>query len=261
MKIRVNNDTVRENIEQFKKLVARQFQEEVPSSLQKERTYIAFVNRITGVLHFPELDEDEPLLNSKNWKPIEIRIKGYEREEGVFEAAEEEASWRVFRCDDMQPAAYQVLAETVKTLNVVSKKFQAHLEMENVFRELSGLEIESMPLFPGKDIVHEAWHQANRVQAEELLKDQAPGTFLFRKDEYASVLEDQLQGQLQETIKCITLTFLDEDGKILDKTLVAKNGKWVIYEDDPNLPGPSYPNVYAILEKISPALKAPLLME
>lgn len=265
MKIHVQNDTVRQNIELFKKLIARRSQKAATTSI-KEQIYTAFINRTTGAMHFPELDVDEPpgsgetFLNSKIWKAIEIRIKKHEKEEGIFEVAEEETNWRCFRCDDMEPPAYKVLVETMNTLNLVSKKFQAQLQMGKMVRELTALEIESIAaVLSGKDIIHEAWHQVDRIEAEKLLSDQIEGTFLFRKDSYAYVLEEQLKEQYQINIKCVTLTFLEEEGKVTDKTLVAKDGNWLIYDDDPNLSGPSYPTIYGLLEKIKHILKAPLL--
>jgi hypothetical protein len=264
MKIHVQNDTVRQNIELFRTLVARQSQKVNIKTPLQERTYTLFINRITGEMHFPDLDAEDPpsagddFLNAKIWKPIEIHIKEYDEEEGVFDVAEEGTSWRFFRCDDLEPSAYKVLAETVKTLNFVSKKL--HLEMEKIIRELTGLEIESLPaVLMGKDIIHEAWHQVDRIGAEMLLRDQIEGTFLFRKDSFACILEEQLKNHFQLHIKCVTLTFLEENGKVTDKTLVAKEGLWLIYDDDPNLVGPSYSSIHHLLEGIQHILKTPLL--
>lgn len=267
MKICVHHTIVRQNIELFKKLVGRYSAggEQYAKSPLQERIYTAFVNRVTGKIYFPELEGDEAaskdsFLDSNQWKAIEIRIKKYEGEDGVFEVAEEDTNWRCFRCDDLDHLAYEILSETIKTLNFVSKKIQAHPEMANVARELAGLEVEIFTdVSGGKDIVHEAWHQVDRVGAEKLLKGQIEGTFLFRKDPYVLVLEKQLKENFDPSIKCMTLTYLEESGKVIDKTIICTNGRWLIYDDDPNLEGPSYANPLQLIDAMQDTLKMPFL--
>ena len=58
--------------------------------------------------------------------------------------------------------------------------------------------------FKDRNILNDAWHDANRMQAESLLEGKPVGTYLFRKDPYAAILEKQLEEQMNKKIQCFT---------------------------------------------------------
>lgn len=111
-----------------------------------------------------------------------------------------------------------------------------------------------------KDIVHEAWHQVDRIGAEELLAGKSPGSFIFRKDEYASLLEEQFHAsKSSERVICFTLTYREAHDHVVDRTIVCKNNRWFFYDDDPALQGPSYDSIYALLDNAGADLSFPVL--
>lgn len=112
-----------------------------------------------------------------------------------------------------------------------------------------------------KDIVHEAWHTVDRVGAERILSDQSPGSFLFRKDEFATILESQLTEQLHTKVTSFTLSFLKDGNHVVDRTIVCKDRHFYIYDDDPNLSGFSYQNIKDLLAHSTVPLTHPVLKE
>lgn len=101
-----------------------------------------------------------------------------------------------------------------------------------------------------KDLVHEAWYEVDRVGAEKALEGREQGSFLFRKDDFAAKLEDQLKEIHGPKLRCITLTILEKGGQIADHTLVLKQGRWFIYDDDSNLGGMSFESIYSLLDSL-----------
>ncbi len=89
----------------------------------------------------------------------------------------------------------------------------------------------------------EPWLLVDRLGAEEFLKDKPVGCYLFRKDEYAALLEKMLP----QPVTCFTLTRVEEGGRISDHTLVCKEERWLIYNDDPSLSGPFYETIEELL--------------
>ncbi len=239
MKITVYSPNVRKNIELFKRVVERQ------SLMQNRemRELAAFINCATGDFSF-----SQDVAKNSEWKAVRLQIN----DQGALEVSDS-AQDNLFQYTDMQQAAYQVMIETIGKLNQVLEHAGALFDSNRIFREFQNLEIEF-----SKDIVHEAWHQIDRIESELLLQKHPIGTFLFRKDDFAVILEQQLRLNSPSSIKCITLTFLGPKKKVSDFTLVRKDGNWVIYDDDPSLSSPSYPTIYALLESLKHLLKIPL---
>lgn len=113
-----------------------------------------------------------------------------------------------------------------------------------------------------RDIIHEAWHQVDRIGAEKLLlHHQTIGNYLFRKDPIAEQLEKRLSKEWKISIKCLTLTYLDPEEHVRDLTIVLKGDLWMFYDDSPNLKGQFYETVEELLATMDNVLSKPLLHE
>ncbi len=112
----------------------------------------------------------------------------------------------------------------------------------------------------GEDsIIRQTWHDVDREGAEHLLLRQSAGTYLFRKDPFTSTLQEILRRGLKKTVKCYTLTYLDTEGIVRDRTVVFANQKWTFYDDNPTLSGASWGSVAELLSSMGSHTKYPLL--
>jgi hypothetical protein len=84
-------------------------------------------------------------------------------------------------------------------------------------------------------LLKQAWHGVDRDGAERLLLKQAVGTFLFRKDHFATTLQATLSKSFKKTVHCYTLSYLDSERIVRDKTVVYIDHQWAFYDDDPTL--------------------------
>jgi hypothetical protein len=98
----------------------------------------------------------------------------------------------------------------------------------------------------------------DRTKAEKLLGGQAIGTFLFRIDPFALILEEELSERFKEPIRCFTITTVAEKNKIVDHTVVERLGKFQIYNDDPLLEKHSYHDLEQLLKSMKSTCKIPL---
>lgn len=246
MKIVVPNQSVRHNIELFKKLVARQAQKNM-SKEDSEHIYQAFINCITGDLFFPDFSDEKRDLSKKEWKQIVLYIKKDPKGE-TLEIVQLEEKHR------LHASALQILQETVKVLNFVLHRMNHMRESTSLEEELGQVELESVfSKYSHGDLIYEAWHNIDRFAAEKLLQDSAIGTFFFRKDEYCKILEDLLG------CKCFTLTFLGKQKRVVDRTIVQKGKHFLFYNDDPNLEGDLFLTIDSLLESMEEKLLFPIL--
>lgn len=259
MRVAISDKTVRHNIELFKMVMRKQIGKKEKLIHVIKKSYLAFIHRITGEIRFAELDEE--IIKGKDWKIISIRMRIPEhREEGFFEILEGENEEVQFDTKDLDPIAYRALAETIKTLNRLSFPTLKMKNVERIFQEISELEIESNAEKKGsRDLIHDAWHQLSRLEAETILNDYPVGTYLFRKDEFAALMEAELNAQHQDHhIKCVTLTYIEWDGKISEKTLVLKEQRWHFYDDNLDVRGYAYPSIESLLKTMDHILREPL---
>lgn len=259
MRVAILDKIVRHNIELFKNIVRKQIQKKEKLTQVIKKSYAAFINRKTGEISFAELDEE--IKEGKDWKTIHIRMRIPDHlEEGFFEIMDGDNKEQSFEYADLGPAAHRALAETVKTLNLLAYPSAKLKNVERIFQELSELEIEpNLEKKQRRDLVHDAWHQIDRIEAEKLLNDYPVGTYLFRKDEFAALLEAELNAQHSDhPIKCVTLTYSEWEGKISEKTLVLKDGKWQFYNDNLEIDGHPYPSVESLLKTMDDTLREPL---
>jgi hypothetical protein len=242
LKVHVQSEQVRRNIDLFQQMI-RQYK----SSLEEEhsKAYTTYVNRLTGAMRF----SDRMGVEQKEWKPVILRIDLDQHEVVVSEGKN-----RAFECGDLEPTAYRIMAETFHVIEEIAKEVHD-------LREFSEIELEP-PMAPvySRDLVHEAWHQVDRIGAEELLKEHSTGSYLFRKDSYAHVLEHELTVALKTPVKCLTLSYLGEGSQVHDTTIVTFNNRWLIYNDDPNLSSEkSFSSIGELLGSLSEKLTKPLL--
>ena len=109
-------------------------------------------------------------------------------------------------------------------------------------------------------LLQKAWRKVKREEAEEILLSKPVGTYLFRKDHYASCLEEILAGAKQADLKCYTLAFLDTDYQVRERTVVSFKGKWLFYDDDPSLEEPSFISLEELLKSLPPIAIARVAM-
>jgi len=108
-------------------------------------------------------------------------------------------------------------------------------------------------------LLKQVWHDVDREGAERLLLKAHAGTYLFRKDHYAITLQEILRRGHKKTVQCYTLTYLDKDKIVRDRTVVFANQKWTFYDDDPTLSGPSFKSVEELVQSMGAMAKYPLM--
>lgn len=203
----------------------------------------AYVNQRTGDIEFVERDK---VPQHREWKQICVRLKkeGSVHSFAVFENTDNQS---VFDCEFLHPTACKVMAETIKFLNHAACQVAFSMPLKEVLSRIVG-----------QDLVHEMWHPIDRLKAEELLREQPVGTFFFRKDTYTAILEEELKGVHGPDIHCLTVTYLENENKVSDLTLVSKKGLWSHYDDDSSLSGKAYPSVEELLDSLKLPLTYPL---
>ncbi|NGX40079.1 MAG: hypothetical protein KR126chlam1_01419 [Chlamydiae bacterium] len=256
MKIAILDQKVRKNLALFKHLVKQQQRKKERFYQVAKKIYHAYVNRHTGELQFAELEKKE--LPESDWKSIVIQLRPTEDSQ-TFEVLSEENEG-CFEWKEFDPEAYALLSKTIHILNQLAYDPKMGKNPLWVLRHVAHLEFELTDEENGKrSLIHGAWHSVNRYEAEHLLKGRPIGTYLFRKDEVAELLEETLNELFSFPITCITLTYSDWDEKVCEKTLVYKNGSWLIYDDDPTLRGPTCPTVKELLQTLGDQIQSPLL--
>lgn len=256
MKIAILDKVVRNNIALFQHLIKRFLKKRKLQYLTAKKAYKAFLNCKTGQLKFADLEEIKQLSNE--WKPVIIQLHSIENEEGVFEVVAVKDP-KEFPYKDLNAEAHMRLARTIHILNQISFDPKRGKNLDLILRRIAQLSFEFIELEEHqKNIIYEAWHNVDRIEAENLLKNSSVGTYLFRKDIFAQTLEEELNKKFSEPVICITLTFKELEEKVSDKTLVYKNGIWLIYNDDPTLEGRVFSTVKDIIS-IMKNVKKPLL--
>ena len=99
-------------------------------------------------------------------------------------------------------------------------------------------------------LLKRAWRAVQREGAEKILSPTIPGTYLFRKDHFASCLEEILSGAKKASIQCYTLAYLDGERQIREKTVVHWGSRWLFYDDDPSLDESSFTSLEALLASL-----------
>jgi hypothetical protein len=259
MYVKVRSETVRRNIEIFKIIAKRASHVFAQAPLEKNsQDFKAFIHRLKGEIRFADLSS-EPL-EPRDWISASLHISLPGSKEDAISVEIFGTDGAMFSWDGMEHEALDVLKETIKTIRFMARFLPKLRSLSGALRELSQMNLDAfLDELPAKDLIHEAWRQIPREDCEYLLALQNPGTFLFRQDEFAALLERQLKLAHKMPIKCITLTYVDEGKKIIDKTLVKKKEGWIIYDNDPTLDGTIYPSARALLDSFRACLQRPLL--
>ncbi len=251
MKVVILDKEVRQNIAVFRHLIHRQADKERRFFRTAKKAYKGYINCKTGELQFPELQQKE--LPAREWKAITIRL--HPEDEGAFEVFSEEEG--CFDCSGLEKDSYAMLTKTMHILNQLAYDPKRGKNPFWVLKHVSVLDLILAEKEERGSLVHEAWHNIDRSHAEYILSNHPVGTYLFRKDEFAQILEDSLNESLSSPIVCITLTYRRLDKKIGEKTLVYKDNRWQFYNDDPTLVGPSYSSVKELLDTMGEQLQQP----
>lgn len=262
MEITLQNEVVRKNIEIFKIILKRvtQLYENTANADKSTQSVLVFMHRARGEIrfsdHYPEsLDPKEWTCIRFHFSPSPFSLESFSI--GISNACENHFSW-----EELQPEAFSRLKETIRTIRFISGFLPKLKSFLSILKEFSLTNVDTLiSRFHSKDIIHESWHNLDRKNCERLLSNHSPGVFLFRKDEFASILEEQLSLTHKEIISCITLSYVSAFKKISDLTLVKVKEEWSLYNDSPDLEGVRYPTVYSLLDSMRGALNTPLIIK
>lgn len=257
MKIVILDKNVRRNIEMFRQLVHRQGQKREQLLQSIEKGYKAYINCKTGELRFAELQKGQ--YPAEEWKAIIIKL--HPNKEGAFEVigVDGESS---FDLSHLNAIARALLIHTFRTLNELAYHPRHVRDAFWIMRQIANIDFILSDQEEGeRNLVHDAWYNVDRLEAEKLLSGKQFGTYLFRKDDFAKDLEDSINEESSVPVTCITLTYTDKDQKISEKTLVYKDCKWLFYDDDPTLSGPGFETVRELLDNKARMLQEPLYVE
>jgi len=255
MKVVVFDRRVHQNLALFRHLIHRQAEKRSRFFRKAKKTYFAFVNCNTGEMAFADLDKERKF--SKDWKPLTIKLRP--TDEGAFEVIGADG---LFKCEELSKEAYRLFTKTMHILNQIAYDPRKGKNPFWVLRQVAHVDFILSEEEEGeRNLIHRAFHNVDRVEAERLLERRAPGTYLFRKGEFAEILENELNKELSEPVVCITLTYRDWEEKVAEKTLVFDKGKWSFFNDDVELGGKSYGTVKELLSVMRKELGSPLFID
>ena len=231
-KLHIQNEKVRMNMA----LIANTIRQErhVPEKHreQRQKTLEFRIDLMTGQLHPSSAPKGESIKIDLDLDKKQVIIS--------------ELDW-----EQMDPRGQQVLTETVQYLK------SALLHLHDI-QEFAHLEFEALEELLGRDLLRDGWHAIERPDAELMLLNTAPGTYLFRKDRFARVMEEILSSAKKSRIRCFTLSYLDHTNQVREKTIVTWKDHWLFYDDDPTLEGKYFGSLEQLLSSLGPVLKNPL---
>jgi hypothetical protein len=235
-KLHIQNETVRMNMTLIIDAIRNQ-----KHLHQRHQTLEFAIDLKTGRLRLL------PITPSKKMS-IQIHLDLDKQEVSITDAR----NTRLFKMEEMDPKGRQVLSETCHYLKLALTHLHdihefAHIEFEPSIDEIVG-----------RNLLQEAWHAVEREDAELMLLNTTPGTYLFRKDRFAGVMEEILSTSKKSRIRCVTLSYLDPKGQVREKTIMTWKNHWLFYDDDPTLSGKYYESLEHLLSSMGTVLKRPL---
>lgn len=248
----VSNDLIRSNIELFKIYLQRIIKEADYKNQPFDLTFSAFVHSRSGQMIFDE--EKIPSQDKSLFKTLSVRL--------FMETVLSHRLCIESLCekDFLDTEAHYVLTETIKTLQAIARMLTKTQSVSSLLQELSLAHLEQKTCkSPSEDVIHLAWHQVCRKGAEKLLKLAEVGTFIFRKDPYATILENELSRAHCSDVKCVTLSYKDFKQGVCEYTLVKTALGWMIYTGDPSLDEPVFPDIDTFLQNMKGILKSPFV--
>jgi hypothetical protein len=237
-KLHIQNETVRKNVALIVDTIRQQRKLPQRQSEQQQKTLEFIMDLKTG----------EFKTTSSAGKSIEIHL---DLDNSQVQVTEKQDG-RQFNLEEMDPKGRRVLSETCHYL----KAALSHL---HDIHELAHLEFEpSVQEIVGRNLLQEAWHAVQREDAELMLLNTSPGTYLFRKDHFASVMEEVISRSKKSQVRCFTLSYLDPEAQVRDRTIVTWKDHWLFYDDDPTLSGRHFESLEDLLSSMGTVLKRPL---
>lgn len=255
MNIQIEDERVRRNVLFFLHLLSlvESAKESQESHQKKVKVYSAFLNTINGEIFFPDLLPESGVIHDKEWKQITIRSSPISKTgELGFVLEEEQIS------SELAPLAASIVRSTLDMLSQVSNVMKKTQTIQSGLAELARLHIQKALSSLENCPLHRLSRSLTRWQAEEILSRHPYGSFLFRKDEYASLLEEQLSQLHERNIVCYTLTYSEPSHKIVDLTLVKDGSSLIVYDDDLLLEGNRYESLAEALGRFEGVCKYPL---
>jgi hypothetical protein len=232
--LNVQNAAVRANITQIVEAMRRHRLEVV----ERHKILPFFINRENGLFQI----EPVGLTGEQGYLSIELYLDLDERTISMTEKS------KAVDMAQFSKTARRIVSETCSEIKRTMSSMRD-------LRELSYLEL---PQTSDRSLLHEAWFAIDRDEAEKLLLKEPKGSYLFRKDPFAGCLEELLATAKKEKIKCFTLTYVDADVQVHDKTIIQWKEHWMFYDDDPTLSGDYYLNFDELLQSLGATLKRPL---
>ena len=237
-KLHIQNETVRQNIALIIDTIREQRKLPQRQREQQQKTLEFIMDLKTGELRKAPSEG----------KSIEIHLDLSGQQVRVTERQDA----RQFNIKEMDPKGRKVLSETCHYL----KSSLMHI---HDIHELAHIEFEpSIQEMINRDLLREAWHAVKREEAELMLLNTSPGTYLFRKDHFVAVMEEIISGAKKSRVRCFTLSYLDSEGQVREKTIVTWKDHWLFYDDDPTLSGLHYDSLEHLLSSMGTVLKRPL---
>ncbi len=257
MRVKIVDVPVRQNIELFLEILRRAKEKLPKNEIPSEKIFSAWLNRETGQLVFNMRESLD--LTKDEWKPVEISYSFDPQKGEIFFFIEEsKSSIQGFSWGDLAPSAYLMMREMMLVLNEICHKLKGPSDLDTKMAVLTKVNIDFSASHPDQNILMRAWHPVDRFEAETLLMDKPVGSYLFRRDPFCEILEEELREVHEKEILCFTLSYSQPNSIITDCTLVHCYGKWQSYNDDPSLEQPSFEAFTELLDQWEGQLKYPL---
>lgn len=262
MRMQILDEPVRHNVQFFLEILRRAKQKQIAKLVAPEKVFRAWLNRHTGQLFFAGAKEEPHFTGKKEWRAVAF-CYSYDQGTGEisFTLQDAEMGTGGFDWKDIDPSAMRILRDTMKIFSQISRRLTGPSDLDTKISLLSRMRVEAQEPHRERNVLIDTWHDVDRMQAEDLLKGKPLGTWFFRQDDFARILEDQLTEQLGQKIKCFTLTFSAQGGRVGDYTLVHCDGAWQLYDDDPSLKQQSVTDLREILSDHRKELRYPLYRE
>lgn len=256
MALRADPRQILDNLLEFKAVVVKKKQ------FTPVRIYNALLNQKTGALHFAEeVKELEEEVQKEGWRKAEWKIVKLV----VSDTATEGASFRLLDVEGNE-LDYQELSEGASKIAHLTISFlnqHGHGKKNQSAEEtaLQDLSLAKIQIVPDEVVNHSAWRgPISRLEAEQLLMDAPPGSYLLRMPENISeAMRVLFSEEEKRPVGFYLLTISEGDRKISEKLIVKYYG-YFIYNDEPELSiyeDKAFPSLVALLESLD-VLRLPL---
>ncbi len=261
MTVTLQNETIRKNVEILKIILKKvtQLHKNTSQVDKSTQSVLVFLHRAKGEIRF--FDNYAEPLDPKEWTCIRFHFSPSTISQESFSLDISNVNEKHFSWKELEAEAFFNLKETIKTMQFISRFLPKLKSFPSILKEFSLTNLDTLlSHLPGQDIIHEAWHDLTRKECEQLLLSRPPGVYLFRKDEFASILEEELSSTHSQKISCTTLSYVSSVKKISDLTLVKTKDGWSIYTGNPNLEEARYPTVDSLIDSMKGVCNTPFIL-